>query len=203
MAELVIPPGFAQARFLYRLTADPEEMCITLGVEVPDGFEDPSVLASRLYNDAKTSISGAAEMYPTWTFTRVVEYVGQDGGPPTIGEYGENLVGTRTVAAQPPNNCAVLVRKLSAVGGRRNKGRFYFPPMSLGETAVNENGVIAGATLTGLQANFTEFYGLLTSPPEAQCNPVILHSEAPTEPTPITAFVVQAQIATPRTRMRK
>lgn len=197
---LVIPPGFAQHRLRYRLTNDPEEMIITLGTEIGE-LTDPNLLASAIFNLASTTISGAAEMYPTWTFVGVDTYIGQDGGDPTIGTYNGNLVGTRTVAAQPPNNCAVLIRKTSAFGGRRNRGRFYFPPMSLGETAVNENGVIAGPTLTGLQANFTEFYDQLVF--DDLYNPVILHSVAPFTPTPVTAFQVQAQIATRRKRMRK
>ena len=179
-------------------------MIITCGHEI-DVDLNPNQQAQDLGTYAANAICGVAEMYPTWTFVGTDVYVGQDGGDPVIGSWRVNAVGTRTLAAQPPNNCAVLIQKRSALGGRKNRGRFYFPPMSLGESAVNENGVITGATLTGLQANFTEWFGYLNAGLSGgpTYKPVILHTIAPFTPTPVTSFVVQAQIATRRKRMRK
>lgn len=201
MAKLIIPPGFAHLKARYLCTGDNEEMVWTLGVDVHSAT-DPLLIAQRFYNAVDNSVSGAPEMYPPWFFVGTTCTLGNDGEP-LYAQYDFSRAGTRTAAGTPPNNCAVLVRKNTSFGGRRNRGRAFFPPCSLAETAVDNVGNITPSVVTGIQSNWTELYTDLTTNVTLPLSPVILHSDQPATPTPVTGFVVQSRIATQRTRMRR
>lgn len=68
----------------------------------------------------------------------------------TTGESTEGpTAGTHAMSSLPPN-CAAVVKKLTGVGGREGRGRFYLPWV-LSESAVDEAGNFGGADLTDLQ----------------------------------------------------
>lgn len=58
--------------------------------------------------------------------------------------------GTNAMSSLPPN-CAILLRKITGVGGRRNRGRVYLPFM-LNEGEVDETGAISAGVKTDVNA---------------------------------------------------
>lgn len=200
MPELVIPVGFAQCALRWRMAGDPEEMISTIGVELDGTAETPEEVALAvgtlwLAAWAPASFSNQA------TFVGVTAYVGNDGPNPTPGESLFNTAGG-SASAMLPQNCCVLVRKTTGLGGRRNRGRMYLPALHLAEGSVDNIGAIAGATVASMQSQMNNFRsGLLGSGAVGQ--PVLFHSAAPITPTVITSFSVQSLIATQRERLRR
>jgi hypothetical protein len=130
----------------------------------------------------------------------VVARVGQDGGEDQV--FISDIPtgrGTVTQTSFPPN-CAVLVHKRTARGGRRGRGRLFWP-WTVQEGQVEENGSIqtssltqqqtaANATLTALTANFVPM--------------VLLHSPGLTTaglPNLVTQLIVDPLISTQRRRL--
>lgn len=192
---LTIPPGFAQVAYEWTLSGDPEPMIVTLGADVSE-FNGNFVNAAATYRDRFTSAFTSAGMSNEWTFRGVVMRVGQDVGPPVIVESRSSLNGSNA-ATHLPNNCTALVRKQTNRGGRTGRGRMFLPAWCLPEAQVDGRGMLHEDLLTALQANVDQWLeGLQT---------VLLHNDAApggVQPSPITNFIVDSQIATQRRRMR-
>lgn len=188
---LIIPPGFAQVALRFALEGDADVMITTFGVDLAESAEATAV-----------GIAGAVELtWPAatllggWTFVGVRLAVGQDGGPPAIVDVPSGITGTGSTAGLP-TNCAWLVTKQTALGGRQGRGRCYVPPCVGVEGDVDMNGVLSAPQRSGLQDAWDDIV--------AGVQGVILHdSTSPAQaPTPITSWVVDRQIATQRRRMR-
>jgi hypothetical protein len=133
-----------------------------------------------------------------WTFQGVTVALGTSTGD-QIGQHLGVKVGNVSDAC-PPSNCAVLISKNTALGGRRYRGRLFFPPVKLNEGAVDQSGNMSGGSVTDYQTTWDGFVGNLGV---SQLEPVLFHQGAsPPVPTPITSFTVQSVIATQRRRMR-
>lgn len=119
---------------------------------------------------------------------------------PVIYDRPQFVTGSKTGEAQPPN-VAVLIRRVTARGGRRGRGRLYLPSGYLNETDVIEGGVIIGTTVTSLQnlANNIRI-GLNTV---AGSVGVLLHNDGLVDPDELTDLRVQQVVATMRRRLRK
>jgi len=85
------------------------------------------------------------------------------GNPPTVGVSTDPLQAGGTSMSSLPSSCSVLIKKITATGGRIGRGRVYLPH-SLGEGGVDEKGIVgstqvadhqarAGAWLAALAAN--------------------------------------------------
>lgn len=195
---VIIPVGQAQCVLRWVSTGDPEEMVSTIGVD-PLAITDPTVLAHEVYDAAVVtgSLTPAAALNALWTFNGVTVYFQDDPGQ-RVGVWTAPLTGIGATHVTPPTNCALLVKKFTALSGRANRGRMFLPPFGIGEGDVNNNGVILGATYTTLQNRINEFETQLNSIP---VTPVLFHS-TPVDSTPLTALVLDTQIATQRRRMR-
>lgn len=200
MPELVIPPGFAQLVLRWRIAGDPEEMVSTIGAALDGAITDPNVIAGNIIT-AWQSAWPVGSYSSQATMVGASAYIGQDGGPPLPGEFLVNTVGTSS-SQMLPQNCCLLISKLTGLAGRRNKGRMYIPSCYMAEAQVDNIGVIAGGALTSLQSQATAFLAAIPTQP-AFNDAVLFHSEAPTAPTVITALSVQTRIATQRERLRK
>lgn len=205
--SLVIPFGFAQAKFRFRLSSDPEEAITTCGLDVagaPDPT-DPDAIALSAATAWITSYPSTL-LFTAWTFVGVDIALGQaDDDPDVVGSVVVNQVGTK-VAGALPQNCASLVHKRSSLGGQRGRGRFYLPSGYLTESEVDGGGLIFGSTLTGLQ---TAAGSLLASFVAEDLEAVLLHavSTAPVpsptpDPSAITSLEQDPIIATQRRRLR-
>lgn len=206
MAPLVVPDGFATAKFRYALTGDPEEMISTLGVDL--GNNDPDVLTANAIADQWKEhfcLDGAG-LSNQWTFLGVDLQIGNDPPPGVVvRSTTAALVGSGSFPTLP-QNCSILVQKRTAQPGRRGRGRMFLPPAHFGEAGVTGAGVIGGAELAATQTRMDDFITELGNDgPLASLAlvPVLFHSEAPTAPTVITQMTVAPVIATQRQRLRR
>lgn len=205
---LVIPPGFGLASIHLALDNDVEPIAVTLGVEPVS----PPLSINHAYQvqDAfrSTVLVGMANDY---RLAGVRLQAGQDAGEPITFDVTPATEARGGATSEPlPQNCSLLIRKLTALGGRRGRGRMFLP--GIDEDTVSSAGFVAGSTLTAWQGIFDDFFDALPVDGAAggvgdAVNPVLLHSEVVGETTPaptaITGFAVQSVIATQRRRLRR
>jgi hypothetical protein len=201
---VVIPPGFAQIAVELTHDLDPEPWYVTFGLDVSDaiaaGDDFPGKIESAFIAHLQARMSNAVVL------TGVNYVVGQDAADNLTGEANYSVRGT-SAASMLPQNCACLVSKNTGVGGRKNRGRNYWPGL-LQETSVNAVGVIDAAQVTVLQTAMTGFYDQVreagTSPVLSATPTVILHNNVGVVPLPtaFTSVTVKAKIATQRRRLR-
>jgi hypothetical protein len=194
---VVIPIGAAQINFVFALDGDAENMVTTLGV-IPNPTFTATQIATFAVTPA-THASGpflASQILGGYTFLGCVAYrrhiegfdVGEDMTDPQDG----------TKAGSPlPSNCSELWSKRTAVGGRKNKGRMFLPPLYFGEGDVDPRGAITASTTARQTAIDFLFDGLVS----AELVPYLFHSDAST-PTELTGLRLETVLATQRERMR-
>lgn len=193
---LVIPPGFGLMTWRFSLTGDPEFMATTCGVDLGEWVGDFQTAVGEMRGDF-TAAFPAGEIADGWTFQGGRLYVGQDGGPPAIFEAPTPLVGT-AVTQNLPNNCAILVKKLTASAGRANRGRMFLPAFNAFENLIDAKGMLDGGFRASVQ---TKVDAWLETP--AREYRILHDSLSPViTPTPINNFVVDQRIATQRRRLR-
>lgn len=197
--SVIIPPGFGQVAFRFSLTGDPEVMITTMGYDLN------AVTGQSLADSLRTGFSAAAafpaaNILAGYTFLGVKVAVGQDGGPPVVFEAPANVVGTNSGPALP-QNVSFLLRKVTALGGRRGRGRSYWPPAFLGEDSLSSIGMMSEAQRSVIEDRMVN----ATAGP-AGVSLVLLHGPQvgpPTAPTPITDLILDALVATQRRRLRR
>jgi hypothetical protein len=102
-----------------------------------------------------------------------------------------------------PNNCATLIKKSTALGGRRNRGRMYFPcPI---ENEVGPEGANTSAAVTAWNSVVATLMpgGSIHTAFGVLGNPQVLHETGSQTPAQVTDLACQAKIATQRRRMRR
>lgn len=98
----------------------------------------------------------APEMDDSVTIQKPTVQLGDGTSTPSIATgAGDTNVGTNAMSAPPPNTCA-LVKKLTSLGGRHNRGRTYLP-WCVAEGNIDEAGNIAGSVMSGLQGQLDLF----------------------------------------------
>jgi hypothetical protein len=194
MAELVIPDEYVNIHFLFTLTGDAEPMSFAIGAKFAGlaTYQDVS-------DDAYVAFSGgygAGNYYSQWTFlgTRVEIAAG------AVAETLIPLPGTGGTLGTLVQNTTCLVKKLTGEAGRKFRGRCYVPPISLAEVDVSNTGMIDPTTLSTIQTNWDSFTGALSA--STSIEELYLFHTDPTDPTQITDFQVEAQVATQRRRLR-
>lgn len=201
MSELVIPPGFCNAHYLFSETGDPQVMSCARAWKV-DTPGSANLLAEQLAEGFATDGDGwgTNNMFDQWTFVGVRVTVGNDG-PPIIGEFLPNIVGTASSTNTPPQNCSVLFKKTTGFGGRKFRGRLYLPPINLSEASVNNVGMLTSGYISDAQAamdRWTTNTGALVDGFDGEC---LLHSGSEDPTQPVDVFI-ESQIGTQRRRLR-
>jgi hypothetical protein len=195
-------PGFAHCQV--RLThADDvgDEYNITYGISVPNGATDQEIANLQFSHFAA---AWADQFDTSITIQGVTCYFGHT--PPdadTIAE-SQNTVrpGERDMSSLPAN-CSVLVKKVTGVGGRKNRGRNFFP-FVIAEGDVTEVGVVGAARLANLQ-NAADIWldQLDTGGVGGLATPMYILHSGNEIPTPVSNLVVDPIIATQRRRLRR
>jgi hypothetical protein len=117
-----------------------------------------------------------------------------DTGPSALHSAVEPGAGDS--AAAPPN-VSVLVRKNTALGGRKGRGRMYIPGVA--EADSDGAGVMSSVRQAAWQAQADTF---LVAAALGGLAGVVLHEDA-TTPTPIISLAVDGRVATQRRRLRR
>jgi hypothetical protein len=208
-----IPDGFYRAKIRFRLTADPEEMIVTLGLRDNEPGERELDKAAEAIYDCWLGAFAADKCVASYALVGVDVYRGVDGGDTEQGTHNLVTQGTDT-GAPPPSNCAILVKKNTAKSGRKNTGRFFIPPAYINEGSITPTGHLATENIIALQSYCNQFWaglndsGQPVGQPPTSFTPVILHSLKKDQPPPaapptdISSFSVEPMIATQRRRMR-
>jgi hypothetical protein len=193
-----VPAGFVQCNFQFELVNDPELMLCTVACHT-----DAASTAARL--------AVVNEMFDNWADNLLPKQAAAYNLVAVEGLFGDaggniEITSTRTAAAGGaavnalPQNCALLIRKLAAVGGHRNRGRFYVP--GIGDAEVLSNGAIDPTARALWQTAANNFFLGFDSALDVGV-PVILHATAPFTPTDCDQFFVDAVSATQRRRLRR
>jgi len=134
-------------------------------------------------------------MSTSWVFVGV-DITQEAGSGPLVGSATSAVTGSNAISPCPPNVC-FLLKKNTARGGRKGKGRGFLPPIWIAENNVDAAGVLAGTNLTALNVLWAN---ALTDLASASKPAVLLHSDGST-PDVITSWFVEPVVATQRRRL--
>jgi len=181
----------------------PRSAFITFGVNPP--AEDPGATAASLVAafSSAGSLFSVIDSQVTMIATRVSQ--GTDGGGDLVGASSQPVACTETMLSLPPN-CAFLVHKTTARGGRRGRGRMYVP-WAIQGTECDEAGLISAPRVTKMTNAITAWSAAVNS----LVGPlVLLHRESgeevtkpsvPGPPNNVTGHRVDNRLATQRRRL--
>jgi hypothetical protein len=195
---LHLPLGYHNCRFVFALDGIQDEMGFSIAF-APHG--DGNVAEITAEAAVAAMFSSAFWTEPTvsseWTWLTTEDTQMLADGPFTWIDPTQSP-GSATQTLLPPNN-AMLVRKITNLGGATNRGRLYIPPFKLAEANVTNAGVILTAAINTIQGQLDALWTAFTT---AGLDPVLLHTDPLETPTPVLAFALQTTIATQRRRLR-
>lgn len=190
-------PGYAQIAIQMTHANNPRPAYITFGVQPTS--TDPQVICGQVQTALVGSGGFQSSMDSEVQFTEIRCSLGTDGSEDLVGAIASTLAGLNALTS-PPSNCAVLVHKRTARGGRRGRGRMYIP-WFVNESSIDEAGLITSSTVTILQSIMNDFLAKLT----AQNVPmVVLHDPGKTvqgAPNAVVALTPDKIIGTQRRRL--
>lgn len=189
-------PVYVDFSLLSTRPGDPDPYVVTWACEVDTPpFTSINLAAYALGLDALL-----APFFPNdATIGPLRARVGTDGEPIVL-ETG--AIGTGEATGDfLPQNCSFLMQKRSDLGGRRNRGRMYWPIISEGN--VNEVGEISSGFLSTLNTFADNFLAEAQNAANNLSAMVILHSSGDPTPAVVTSVSVTPLIATQRRRLRR
>lgn len=188
---MIIPVGYAQVTHHFRWTGVSRKMAVTYGVQLTGSM----FLSARaaLVHDAF-----ADTVLQQMTNEVALERTVLKAGPTTTGpaaEFVQDRFGGQDSESLPPN-VAFLVKKVTDLGGRKNRGRLYLPgvpkPSSL------DTGLLASGTVTNLNAQLDTFLARM----ETEESPLVILHNSSSDPTVVSDLELDAKVATQRRRLR-
>lgn len=189
----VIPDGFGQATLNFDFITGPSNPMAMVFGYINDGAQAPSVNANFIRDSYIQHVMGSIVISNNVAFFGV-DVLQNPGGQ--SGSATANFVGSEGNQSLPPQ-VAILVKKLTAQGGKKGRGRFYQPGITV--VNVSEGGVLGAPAIANLNTAFTNWNTDLGS---VSIEMYILHSEALTPPFAVTGFAVDPVVATQRRRIR-
>jgi hypothetical protein len=204
---LQIPEGTYQAKLRFSCTGDAEEMISTIAVQGREPGDRDLVEVAHAVYAAWLGAWPPVNLCNDYTFLGVDVTEGSNDGTGETASWDEPVDGVGTWRCLP-SNCAMLIRKKTALGGRANIGRMFLPAGYIDVSTIEPTGWIGTVDYDRYQSNIDQFFENLvdetTTPgsPIADFLPVLLHSVLTRDPTPIVKFAIDRIIATQRQRMR-
>lgn len=194
----VIPPGFIQIWTRWGVTTQSRFSYVQCGAQIttpPYTQANADTAVQVLAANVKNSLSSAASCSGGFVL------VGNDGGSIRFDvSLGTPEVGARANTAMSPQ-VALLIKKNSGLGGRRNRGRMYLPWPAEGD--IDTNGRLLAPMLTVLQTTAAQLASLDGGGSSGGnfSGLFILHDAGPFPPTAITGFAASPVVATQRRRL--
>jgi hypothetical protein len=200
---MATPPGFASCSYELKHSAMSRSAFITFGVDPTE--TDPTTIAGLLASSfaVVSSLCAAIDSSVQLQSTRVS--LGTDGVEDIVGSSPTVVPCTRALNSLPAN-CATLVHKTTARGGRRGRGRFYIP-WSASNTGTGEGGVLGSSDVTAVQNAVNSWRTDVAT----RVGPLVLlhrasaigtqHPTTPGPPNVITNMIVDPLVATQRRRL--
>lgn len=196
---VLIPVGWGQVTVPFYSTSFSRPLAITWGFDAPPD-PDPVTIANEI-RGTLTDTNGPFPASVVRSDTQIGPCIVQVGTEEGILSGSGTLAinGTATLGTRPPVNVALLIQKRTALGGRRNRGRLYVPPVNWDEDTIDNQGNFSSTFIT---AAATDWEFVLSTETAAGRGMYVLHS-APGAPTEIIDLVPQVLAATQRRRLRR
>lgn len=192
----VIPTGYAQVnwRFTGTSLANPAEC--TIGIITTGYTSDITHLAEDMYTLFRDTLLGSLASSVNLDSCTVKEGP-NDLGPMAV--FSDTFVGGQAGAGSS-SAVSMLLHKITASGGRANRGRMYLPGCC--EANVQPDGSITSTFFSALQSNVADFMAAFT---DYAVVPYVLHGpDSPvTTPTQIISITADPVVATQRRRQRR
>ena len=189
---MTIPIGFSQHTYMFSGQNVPTGAVVTLGI---DSSPEPSIVAEAANSRDAFALNVLPLLSSGLTFDGVLVKRGPDAtGAIQFSPSGD--VGGASSSAIAPN-VAALVRKVTGMGGRKNRGRLFLP--GLVESVVDYAGRLDPTFQGNLQDAWNDFQTAIEAD---SLTPVVLHGDN-TAPTVVTSFGVDSTVATQRRRLRR
>lgn len=189
----VIPVGFSQVNYQFTGDAAPTGAEVTFGIDNIANLTATQV-EGFAYDAWNARLKGRTSSKLTLANVRV------KNGPTDTGPFvvvGHGTVGT-SVSGEAPPQVAFLINKTTALGGRKNRGRWFYPGVA--EADVTPSGTVDPATITA----WNTALGLFLSDLAGDGIPmVILHNDALDPPTDVTTMTLGGTVATWKPRLRR
>lgn len=189
---MIIPAGFAQVNMKFTGADAPRGAQVTYGVDAST-VTDPADIAGVVIAEYTAHLR--AFQSTGISLGSVLVKVGPNATGPEA-EVPAGIPGTAAADAVSPN-VAGLATKLTAGGGRKSKGRIFWP--GLVETWVNGDGSIDPTAHASLVGAFNDWFDASATD---NIPMYLLHTDA-TAPTILTALLFTTKVATQRRRLRK
>lgn len=188
-----IPEGFAQTNIRWSGGNYPYVMEVCLGWDVGDSPLDPQGVGDVIA-DALETVFNPALIATNLACTQILTKFGpNETGPSALSTCG--FVGSGGAGGGAA--VSVLMSKLTGLGGRRGRGRAFWPGVP--EAQVDQGGLLASGTVATWLSELEDFYDKVLT---ELITPVLLHSDAGA-PTPQTGIAVSGVVATQRRRQRR
>lgn len=191
---MIIPVGFSSLSIEFEGPGVPTGAAITFGVN-----QDVLLTTVAQIGQAFAVAWDNANVVSLYDQSVTVKNCHVKMGPNDVGPSGDrpcDFQGSRVSEVGYPG-VSVLVTKSTALGGRKNRGRFFLPGITEGDIAIG--GALESSFLSACGIVFGNFF---TELGDGGIPMVILHNDA-TAPTDVTALVVASQSATQRRRNRR
>lgn len=197
---MILPPGYGYLQIHISFLNDPEIMLTGFGVK-PTPSDDANC-QSVVESTAHWTDPLKAVITSDVKFVGSTLRVGQDGGEPRVYEHAHAAVaGTQSSGALPPNS-AWLIKKTTARGGKRHRGRMYLPGVPY--TWLLTGGAVGTTQLASVQTAVDTLFDNVDGD-TTMGGMWILHStgiSTTPDPTRVTGLVAADKIATQRRRLR-
>lgn len=194
---MATPPGFADVAVELTLASFNRSSYLTFGVDPVD--TDPLLVATSISAAIQAAGSLKSVIDSDVTITSIHVALGTDGGEDLSADFATTIVGGAALTGPPPN-CAVLVHKRSARGGRRGRGRLFLP-WAIAEGNIDEKGALTAPSITAMNAAMAAF---LTALQTNNVRMVLLHRPGKTTAGPpdnVTSLQTDPIIGTQRRRL--
>jgi hypothetical protein len=190
---IIIPPGYAEVTVKFRAGGSGRNGNSVFGVKTGD------VPTQSAVDTLSTVLSGAyrALLKAPGIYIGIRVLIGQDGGPPAeLNSTSGTGAGATNVEMVPPQ-VQVLIKKTTALSGRHNRGRTFFPDCP--EANILSDGSLQAALVTSYQTVADNIKNAFNTAP-TWAGMVLLHQTGSLTPTPVNSYLVQQKAATLRPR---
>lgn len=203
--EKYVPPEFSDCSLAISDPTQSSPFIVTWGLALEGTNEWDQTKVDDLYDRIAEAMKG--QMTNAYNFASLTVRVGSGDEVP-VWISASNVAGTNENQCVPAN-CATLVTKNTGLGGRKNKGRLFWPFAV--EAAVDVRGQHSTPGYGDLSSVFNTFFAIMNG--EAQDlewtdGMYLFHSRvAGSSSTPaatrVTSLTVDPKIATQRRRLRR
>ena len=161
---LNIPVNFCQVAVKMSLTGRLSPFIMTFGLKDTAGTLTPfqiAILVDTALTSATTKPLNTANVIGGYTYNGV-RVIKQEEVNRTFAETSLAIAGGGAGGALPPN-CSVLVRKKTAIYGKKFVGRMYLPPIVAAETDIDTSGNILASIVTAHNTRWAAFITEMTT----------------------------------------